>query len=475
MRVHLPASVTAPEAHEAAPMHPRQAKRLRRQTPEQRVAAEFRRKVEKCASSADARGALALYAQIKAEGVALGAYVFRVIINVCVKAEAEIEFKDGAFQVYEDMKADAAASKGIDESIYTALVKLCSKHGDFARGHALIAELEEQQVAPKLRTLAPMLRAYSDAGDMSNCLAMQRTIARHDLELTEPEFVALLSVCSATGDAAQFYATLDEYIDAVEQPSLAGWAVFKDWFSSAAARVDDRTWTYATGTVDAAGVCSVTGKQLQSIELAPAQEAELLAKTDERRTAQWAAFKAWLDERGPFDVVIDAANVGYFNQNFDGYLQIEEMRTHYTKQGKRVLMLLHKRRTLDEQVPEEHRAMVARWAASGEMYNCEAGNNDDWYWLYAAVKLGGRTLAVTNDEMRDHHFQMIHNRAFVRWKERHRARYSAGAEQPWAVAEPAAFSARPQRSRDGEAWHFPPAAPGSETWLCFVLEQAPVE
>lgn len=42
-------------------------------------------------------------------------------------------------------------------------------------------------------------------------------------------------------------------------------------------------------------------------------------RTDEKRIAQWDEFKAWLDVSGPFDVVIDAANVGYFNQNFDGY------------------------------------------------------------------------------------------------------------------------------------------------------------
>lgn len=46
---------------------------------------------------------------------------------------------------------------------------------------------------------------------------------------------------------------------------------------------------------------------------------ESLVMTDERRTDQWEAFKEWLDEHGPFDVVIDAANVGYFNQNYAGY------------------------------------------------------------------------------------------------------------------------------------------------------------
>jgi hypothetical protein len=41
-------------------------------------------------------------------------------------------------------------------------------------------------------------------------------------------------------------------------------------------------------------------------------------RTDEKRMAQWDEFKQWLEEFGPYDVVIDAANVGYCNQNFDG-------------------------------------------------------------------------------------------------------------------------------------------------------------
>lgn len=125
---------------------------------------------------------------------------------------------------------------------------------------------------------------------------------------------------------------------------------------SEAAQVDGRKWACVTGTVDDAGVCSATGKQLQSMELTNEQKTTLLAKvrlaivmcdvrvgwrwrqltcdgccvgqieslvqTDERRKAQWAEFKAWLDEHGPFDVVIDAANVGYFNQNFFGYVRL---------------------------------------------------------------------------------------------------------------------------------------------------------
>jgi len=38
---------------------------------------------------------------------------------------------------------------------------------------------------------------------------------------------------------------------------------------------------------------------------------ETLVRTDDKRVQQWDEFKAWLD----------AANVGYFNQNFDGYVR----------------------------------------------------------------------------------------------------------------------------------------------------------
>lgn len=44
------------------------------------------------------------------------------------------------------------------------------------------------------------------------------------------------------------------------------------------------------------------------------------------------------------------------------------------------------------------------------------------YWLYAAVKL--KCLLVTNDEMRDHIFELLGSSFFLKWKERHQVRYS---------------------------------------------------
>ena len=61
--------------------------------------------------------------------------------------------------------------------------------------------------------------------------------------------------------------------------------------------------------------------------------------------------------------------------------------------------------------------------ATDELFTTPGGSNDDWYWLYAAVTAGPEGKLVTNDELRDHVFQMLPApRLFYKWKERHQAR-----------------------------------------------------
>lgn len=43
------------------------------------------------------------------------------------------------------------------------------------------------------------------------------------------------------------------------------------------------------------------------------------------------------------------------------------------------------------------------------------------YWMYAAVKAGPKGLLISNDEMRDHMFQLLAPRFFHKWKQRHQA------------------------------------------------------
>jgi hypothetical protein len=51
---------------------------------------------------------------------------------------------------------------------------------------------------------------------------------------------------------------------------------------------------------------------------------------DQKRVEQWEEFKEWFQAHGPFDVVLDAANIGYFNQNYSGCVSFSSILLYAT-------------------------------------------------------------------------------------------------------------------------------------------------
>lgn len=188
-----------------------------------------------------------------------------------------------------------------------------------------------------------------------------------------------------------------------------------------------------------------------------------------KRVAKWETYGKWLTKHtGPiysnnFDVIIDGANVGYYETNFAGaprhvdYNQIDWVVRHFEALGKKVLVVLHERHFSSNLVPRSADEIINRWHEKKAVYRTPYDSNDDWYWLHAALYSGMDTLVVTNDEMRDHHFQMLAHRSFLRWKERHLVRFHFGS---WTKTDdirhrnvelslPKVYSRRIQRLLDG--------------------------
>ncbi|CAK7338768.1 unnamed protein product, partial [Dovyalis caffra] len=88
------------------------------------------------------------------------------------------------------------------------------------------------------------------------------------------------------------------------------------------------------------------------------------------------------------------------------------------------------------------------------------------YWLYAAVSC--KCLLMTNDEMRDHLFQLLGTSFFPRWKEKHQVRLSV-SRSGIALHMPPTYSIVIQESENG-SWHVPTTTHDDlETprqWLC---------
>jgi len=63
--------------------------------------------------------------------------------------------------------------------------------------------------------------------------------------------------------------------------------------------------------------------------------------------------------------------------------------------------------------------VAERWEQLGILLATPSGTNDDWYWLFAAMCLPGNWHVVTNDQLKDHHLQMLSPEALTQWRERH--------------------------------------------------------
>ncbi|TKY45915.1 Proteinaceous RNase [Spatholobus suberectus] len=137
-------------------------------------------------------------------------------------------------------------------------------------------------------------------------------------------------------------------------------------------------------------------------------------------------FQKWLDYYGPFEAVVDAANVGLFGQGRFMPHKINAIANEIRQKlpsKKFPLIILHNKRIKGDKMDEPiNRALIDKWNNADALYATPFGSNDDWYWLYGAIKF--KCLIVTNDEMRDHLFQLLGNDFFPKWKERHQVHFS---------------------------------------------------
>jgi mitochondrial ribonuclease P protein 3 len=389
----------------------------------------------------------------------------------------------------------------LNETAYTAIVKVLVRNGDFEKAEEVLNEAETvQQCKPRLRLYSSLMVAYCEHRLMIKALKCWLRIIKHKLELTEKEFLALIKCAIATGDVPVMDRVLSDIAELVPVPSKDTVSAILQWFesphalihvdplripkradadevkrllqdihndevepppsmgpvqtknqwqSSSSVRIDAETGTLLGGCLvncklkpvplservwsdmmDMNEAIVLDGKlEGNASDFQGGRKGQIRRDFDpQKRKTKWNEFVNFLEANGPIDVVIDAANVGYFKQNFAAapkhvdYEQIDWVVRKLQSMGKKVLLVLHQRHFSLQLMPRNFKPIQDEWERSGILYKTPAGMNDDWFWLHAALK--HRTLVVTNDEMRDHHFQMLAPRTFLRWKERHQVHFS---------------------------------------------------
>lgn len=146
--------------------------------------------------------------------------------------------------------------------------------------------------------------------------------------------------------------------------------------------------------------------------------------------------------------IIDAGNVGYYNQKDLSYYQVQMMLDHLKKRYSMAdfLIIMHighieikqekgKKQNKFEvaEDPEKtarrkskldrSQSYITRWEKDRVLYKTRRGVNDDLFWILGGLYLPN-TYVITNDLMHDHHENVFKNKgSFFRWRSKHVVNY----------------------------------------------------
>lgn len=195
-----------------------------------------------------------------------------------------------------------------------------------------------------------------------------------------------------------------------------------------------------------------------------------------------------------YNVVIDGANVGYYglsswyckaktslleSKGIDvskvsygelnevpfpvdvapQFCTIDDVVTKAQQLGFKPLIVLHQRHTIADRAPEANKVFLHKWNAASILVPSPAFLNDDFCWMYAAMSRTHCSV-ITNDLMRDHHFIMLSQRTFLRWRQSHRMTYRAfcnpeNGRVSVNIVRPRPYSVWVQKSARSGRWHIP--------------------
>uniref|UniRef100_A0ACD5Z766 Uncharacterized protein n=1 Tax=Avena sativa TaxID=4498 RepID=A0ACD5Z766_AVESA len=488
------------------------ARRRARESPE----GVLKRQLDMCSRDADLPTALALYdaALDPATAIPLSIYHYNCLLYLCSNAAAgesadpDPDAVKRGFEIFARMEAQGVEP---NEATLTSVARLAAARRDPAMAFSLVRRMAAAGTPPRLRTYGPALFSYCDAGDADGAGVVEAHMDASGVVPEEAELTVLLRVNAGKGRAGEVYRLLHRMRTLVRQVGETTAEVVEAWFRSDAAaeagveqwdarKVRDGVvrggggwhgqgwlgkgqWNVGRSEMDRSGKCHRCAEKLVCIDIDPSETetfakslTELACKREVRE--DFLRFQEWLRRHGPFDAVIDAANVGLYNSKAFSFSQVNSVVNgiqRITKSKKLPLIVLHRSRVNGgpAKLPQNQK-LLEGWRNAGALYPTPPGSNDDWYWLYAAVSC--RSLLITNDEMRDHLFQLLGTSFFPRWKEKHQVRLTYSGRGP-TFHLPPPYSIVTQESEAG-SWHVPTTTgddiENPRQWVC-ATRKSPVE
>lgn len=364
--------------------------------------------------------------------------------------------------------------KQISEAFYSTSMRVLLRLDDFASALKVVKDMTDAGHSIRHRSYAPLLAKACEQGDMEQTKSFYREMASKENMLEDEDSTVVLEALAAKAGSDREFAL--EVLQASETRATS--VPSARFVSAAAAALGGAAAALEFKPLLDSHTCAHCQQQLRSVDaneatvLALIKDTASLAPTqNDAKRREWEQFLQWEQAHlAEFDCIVDGANMAYFRSSAPGtdhdepkYEHADVMMDHLVAQGRKPLLFFHARHFKHNGIPKP---IVSKWKA--KTYIVPHGHNDDVFWLYFALRMSVKNpqaWLITNDQMRDHKFEMINtSSAFARWRERHQVAYDFIWDARAKAIVPGVFPPLPysvQVQHTGSKWHFPQLVPST--------------
>ena len=226
-------------------------------------------------------------------------------------------------------------------------------------------------VTSSCRDYLPLLKSVSKRGDLTLLTELCDHMRSHGIEFDESVYCYILNACINGSNPDQFIRSLNEMLKEVEVLQTEEYIEVLQRFSFLSLFIftvmsRNPRWVLRECQILSSGVCSVCGSTMSKLTLSVtdkrdiAQKVERLIESSRKsmklqsigskesgpdRLKNFLEFKEFLKKKGPYDILLDGANIAHYKQNFEGgsfdYNQIDMLATYLISQGYKILIVLH--------------------------------------------------------------------------------------------------------------------------------------
>ena len=409
---------------------------------------------------------ISIYHQIKNSTCTIIPETYDVILSLVNE-----NFKDIPKSFLQEITQDILKlPKFHSENTYTLFIKFLALQENLDDSITYLSKLKEQRIKLKCRIISPIIEVGNKLNRIDILLPVIQDIFDNQIHIGDAELfnIFILSLNNQLYDV--FDRTLkfmSKYINII--PEILLFPIKKRYH-------------YLTNTdnltISRNGKCPNCHTTLQSIDLNQNERVSLLneinmnlVKNNSPKSQKFQNFIKWTQNNTKYDIVIDGANVGYFNQRPDlggklSFSQIDMVAQYFQKQQRNPIIFLHNRHLNNLNYQEDK--IVNKWKKQNILYITPSKLNDDWYWLYYSICNKAnkpKLLLITNDKMGDHHFKILSSHLFEIWKERTQVTYDFINNKPKFMF-PSRYSIKIQLII--MSYHIPYYVNDNIKWLCIT-------